>query len=443
MPTVRLPRGIRISIVPKGSRPDTALGARLVLVAAALAFSSAPARAEYHLQVGDVVEIAVARIPELKQRVPVQLDGSITFPQLGNLPIAGLTPSEAQARIQVILATKVFRQRMSDGRESNTLIDHDEVTATVVEYRPIYVNGDVAKPGEYAYRPLMTVRQAVALSGGYELMRYRMTNPVIESADLRAEYETLWTQFASEQAHIWRLKAELGEGKNLDQTTLKDLPVARSKITELVNLEAERLSANQTDFDRQKAFLQHAIAQGKEQIQVLSEQQKEDNQGAQADIEELQRTIDLYGKGSLPSPRVADSRRAVLLSSTRKLQTTAQLMQIQQQQDGFSRQVEKLDDQRRIDLLRELQDANMKLSEIQAKLQSTAEKLQYTSIVKSQLVRGGGNQPEIDVIRAGDKGGERIAANEETKLEPGDVVEIALKAGLPAWQRGRQESNAQ
>jgi polysaccharide export outer membrane protein len=439
MPTIRLLHGIGGSFFRIASRPDNVLGVRLALLAAALLCSAAQARADYRLQVGDVIEIAVARMPELRQRVPVQLDGSIAFPMLGNLSVAGLTPSEAQAKIQVVLATKVFRQRMSDGRESDTSIDHDEVTATVVQFKPIYVNGDVAKPGEYSYRPLITVRQAVALSGGYELMRYRTTNPILESADLRAEYETLWTQFAKEQAHVWRLKAELGEQKNLDRSTLRDLPVARSTITELLGLEAAQLKARQTDLEREKAFLRHAITQGAEQIQVLSEQQKEDDQGAKADVEELQRTIDLYGKGSLPSPRVADSRRAVLLSSTRRLQTMAQLMQIKQQQDGFSRQVEKLDDQRRIDLLRELQDAEMKLSEIRAKLQSTAEKLQYTSIAKSQLVRGGGSQPEIIVVRAGDKGRERVAVNEETELEPGDVVEVALRLGSPTGQHDVQE----
>ncbi|MEO8318349.1 MAG: polysaccharide biosynthesis/export family protein [Bradyrhizobium sp.] len=439
MPTIRLPCGTGGSFFRKAFRPGTALGVKLALLAAVLLCSAAQARADYRLQVGDVIEIAVARIPELKQRVPVQLDGSIAFPMLGNLLVAGLTPSEAQARIQVVLATKVFRQRMSDGRETDTSIDHDEVTATVVQFRPIYVNGDIAKPGEYSYRPLLTVRQAVALSGGYELMRYRTTNPILESADLRAEYETLWTQFAKEQAHVWRLKAELGAAKNIDQSTLRDLPVARSTVTELLGPEAAQLKARQTDLEREKTFLQHAITQGAEQIQVLSEQQKEDDQGAKADVEELQRTIDLYGKGSLPSPRVADSRRAVLLSSTRRLQTMAQLMQIKQQQDGFSRQVEKLDDQRRIDLLRELQDANMKLSEIRAKLQSTTEKLQYTSIAKSQLIRGGANQPEIILVRSGDKGQERIAVNEETELEPGDVVEVALRLGPPTGQNDGQE----
>jgi polysaccharide export outer membrane protein len=432
MSAIRLPLGINVPFCGVACSPDRILGAKGALFAAALLCSTAQASAEYRLHVGDVIEISIMGAPELKQRVPVQLDGSIAFPMLGNLPIAGLTPSEAQAKIQAVLATKVFRQRRLDGRESEILIDHDEVMATVVEYRPIYVNGDVSKPGEYSYRPLMTVRQAVALSGGYELVRYRMLNPVLESADLRALYETLWAEFAKEQAHVWRLKTELGEDKNLDQGSLTNLPLARSVISEIVKLEAEQLKIRQMDYDRQKAFLQRALVLGEQQIRVLSEQQKQDDQGAQADIDELHKAIDVYGKGSIPSLRVADSRRAVLLSSTRKLQTSAQLMQIKRQQDDFSRQVEKLDDQRRMDLLRELQNANLRLSEIRAKLQSTAEKLQYATIVKSQFMRGSGDQPQIAVIRSSQEGQKRILAREESELQPGDVVEVTLRPGLSA-----------
>jgi polysaccharide export outer membrane protein len=406
----------------------------LLLFAAAMLCAASPARADYRLHVGDVIEISVARAPELKQRVPVQLDGSISFPMMGNLPVAGLTPAEAQSRIQAILATKVFRQRLSDGRDNEIMIDHDEVTATVVEYRPIYVNGDVSKPGEYAYRPLMTIRQAVALSGGYELMRYRMQNPVLEAADLRAEYESLWAEFAKGQALVWRLKTELGEDKHLDQSSLKDLPLKQSTISEIVHVEAEQLKARQADYDSQKAFLQRAIVLGDKQVDVLTEQQKQDDEGAQADIDELQRALEFYGKGALPSPRVADSRRAVLMSSTRKLQTSAQLMQIKQQQSDFTRQLGKLDDQRKMDLLKDLQDANVKLAEVRAKLQSTSEKLQYATLVRSQFVRGGG-QPEIVVIRMDEKGQTRIRANEESELQPGDVVEVTLRPGQTDDQR--------
>ncbi len=401
--------------------------ARSFLLAVAVLWSITPAKAEYRLHVGDAIEISVARLPELKQRVPVQLDGTISFPLLGRLSVVGLSPAEVQANVQAMLAAKVFRQRSSDGRENSVAIEPDEVTATIVEYRPIYVNGDVSRPGEQVYRPLMTVRQAIALSGGYDVMRLRMNNPILETADLRGEYESLWTEYAKEQAHAWRLKQELGQETTVDQATLLDVPVARSAVLAIVRVEAELLKTRQADRQAEATFLQRGIVQADEQIRVLSEQQKTEDQGNQADIEELERTKELFSRGTLPSLRVSDARRAMLLSSTQKLQTIAQLMQTRRQRDDLSRQIERLDGQRKSDMLKELQDTALAISKIQFKLQSTGEKLQYTSLAKSQLVRGFGNKPTITIVRNGAKGSESLSANEEFALQPGDVVEVALR----------------
>jgi polysaccharide biosynthesis/export protein len=412
-------------------------GARPFLLAVALLCSITPAKAEYKLKVGDVIEISVARLPELKQRVPVQLDGTISFPLLGTLPVASLSPAEVQGKVQAMLAAKVFRQRASDGRENSVTIEPDEVTATVVEYRPIYVNGDVSRPGEQAYRPLMTVRQAIALSGGYDVIRLRMNNPILEAADLQAEYESLWTEYAREQAHVWRLQQELGQRTTVDQKALLDVPVARSTALAIVNIEVEQLKTRQADEQTEKTFLNRGIVQANEQIQVLSEQQKTEDQGTQADIEELERAKELFSRGTLTMLRVSDARRAMLLSSTRKLQTTAQLMQTMRQRDDLSRQIERLDGQRRSDLLRELQDTTVALSRIRFKLQSTGEKLQYTALAKSQLARGFGGKPAITIVRNGAIGSENLIANEDFELQPGDVVEVALRVASGANPSGQ------
>jgi polysaccharide export outer membrane protein len=410
---------------------------RSFVLAAALLCSITPARAEYRLQVGDVIEISVARLPELKQRVPVQLDGTISFPLLGTLPVANLSPAEVQARVQAKLAAKVFRQRAPGGQENMVTIEPDEVIATVVEYRPVYVNGDVSRPGEQAYRPLMTVRQAVAQSGGYDVIRLRMNNPILEAADLQAEYESLWTEYARQQAHVWRLQQELGQEASVDQKALLDVPIARSTALAIVNVEAEQLKTRQADAQAERTFLERGIVQADEQIKILSEQQKTEDQAAQADVEELERAKDLLNRGTLTMIRVSDARRAMLMSSTMKLQNTAQLMLTKRQRDDFSRQIERLDGQRRSDMLRELQDATMALSRIRFKLQSTGEKLQYTALAKSQLAHGFGNKPAITIFRNGAKGSENLIASEEFELQPGDVVEIALRTATGADLSGQ------
>src|SRR5260370_32707257 len=151
---------------------------------------------------------------------------------------------------------------------------------------------------------------------------------------------------------------------------MMNVPIASSANSEIINAEAEYMKTKQSDYQREKAFLERGVRNGDDEVGVLSEQQKKEEQGLQSDLEELQKVVDLFGKGSLTSPRVTDARRAVLLSSTRKLQSSAQLLQVKKQQDEFARKLTKLDDQRRLDLLRELQDTSLRLNQIHEKLQS-------------------------------------------------------------------------
>jgi len=383
---------------------------------------------EYRLDVGDILEISVAGVPDLKQRVPVLPDGSISYPLLGTLVVAGLSNTDARLKIQAGLAAKVFRQRGPDGHETAVIIEPDQVTAAIAEFRPVIVNGDVARPGQQSYRPFMTVREAVALSGGYDLMRFRFDrNPFLESADLRSEYDAQWTEFIKEQANIWRIRSELGREGALDQKRLLEAPIRRSTIAEIVGLESEQLDVRQADYQGEKTYLQSLITQTSEHIQVVSEELQKDEEGLRADAQDLQRLTDLFTKGAVPMPRVTDARRALLLASTRKLQTASQLMQLQKQKLDASRQLDRLDAQRKSDLLRELQERSVRVSEIRSKLQSIDEKLQHTGMVRSQLVRGGGAKPELVVIRRGEHGRARLDADEDFELEPGDVIEVTLR----------------
>jgi polysaccharide biosynthesis/export protein len=400
-------------------------------VVAATAFVLTPgiAGAEYLLGVGDVIEITVARVPDLQRRVPVQMDGTISFPMLGSINALGITQLELQTRIQATLASKVIRVRLPDGREDSIAIDPSDVTAIVVEYRPIYVNGDVAKPGEYLYRPLMTVHQAIALAGGYDGLHATVGNPILESADIRSAYDSLWNECAKDEIHGLRLKAELNDKGDVDQKSLQHIPLAPSVIANLVKLETEQLKLRLLDNQREKAFLQHSIAQTEQQIGVLSEQESQEDQGTRADADELKRALDLFSKGTLTSSRVTDARRAVLLSSTRKLQITAQLMQVKKQQEEYARQLERLGDRRGADLLQELRDSDVALADCRSRLQGAREKVEYMAMARSRLGSDKTEtEPSITIMRKGPKEWESISGNNEFELQPGDVVEVSLRS---------------
>jgi polysaccharide export outer membrane protein len=398
---------------------------KIGLLAAALCYSLNPARAEYRLQGGDVVEISVSGVPELRQRAPVQLDGSITFPVVGTFMVEGVEVSEIRGKIQSAVASKVFRMRTPDGRELSRMFERDEVAATIVEYRPVFISGDVTRPGEQTFRPRMTVRQALASAGGFSAPA-RANAASFDAANLRSEYITVWLTLAREHARVWRIKADLGQNIDLDQKAIPPAPVPDATISQIVNLEIEYRTASSSDHERAKDFLRRSIEQADKQALVLSEQKQNEDEGVQADAQDLQKARAAYGNGSLPSPRVAEFRRAVLYSSTRQLQTTNQLMQVKRSRAEFARELEKIDDQRQIRLLAELQDATVKLTGERAKLRSVEEKLQLAGL-RPPRTSDGASQADIAVFRSSISGKERHTADADTELQPGDVIEVALR----------------
>jgi protein involved in polysaccharide export with SLBB domain len=118
----------------------------------AMLLAALPAWGAYKVQQGDTIEVAVAGIPELRQRTTVQADGAIAFPLVGAVAaVECLTPAELRSTVQTQRARKIYRLRANDGREILTVIQPEEVSAAIVAYRPIYVTGDVAKPGEQKF----------------------------------------------------------------------------------------------------------------------------------------------------------------------------------------------------------------------------------------------------------------------------------------------------
>ena len=404
-------------------------GCSLAILVATASGSSATAAA-YRLEPGDVVEFSVASAPELRQRAPVSLDGEVSLPLIGQVRAAGRPVADLRRTIEELLPTKVHRKRAEDGREYPVIISPDAFTLTIVEYRPVYLNGDVAKPGEQAFRPGMTVRQAVALAGGYDLMRFRMGNPFLDQADLRSEYDVLWTQFAKEDALIARLQAELANKGDIDRKKLAKTPVSPSVALQIEALEIEQLKLRNADFQKERVYLQEAMKKEDGRIGLLSDQQKKEREGTENDASDLARVQDLFQKGAVPITRVIEARRSILLSSTRVLQTIAQLSQVERERDDVGRKLQRVDDQRRLSLLKDLQDAGVRLDTLRTRLEAVSEKLMYTGVIRSQLTRGKGAKPELTIVRKGENGRQQLPGDEDFELAPGDVVEVSLKESL-------------
>jgi polysaccharide biosynthesis/export protein len=384
------------------------------------------------LEPGDVLELTVVGLPDLRQRVVVGLDGSVQINLAGTLPAAGRSYGELRDQIGTALSQKILKQRTPDGREIVVTIEPDDVTLTMMEYRPVYVTGDVAKPGEIPFRAGLSVGQAVALAGGLDTMRFRAGNPFLDASDMKGEYDTLWSDLVREQAHIARIDAELKARTDLSGLEIRGTPLRPSAVQQIIRLEADQLNVHNADFAKERDFFERAAAQAEAHLTVLTDQQKNEKDGADLDIADYERLRDLFQRGGVPITRLTDARRAMLLSSTRMLQTQVQIEQVKKDREDARRGVQRVTDKRQMDLTQELQTALSKISATRNRLEAVGDKLTYVGLIKTQLVRGKGAQPELRISRRGTGGRVRVAAQDETELLPGDVLEVSLAELAPA-----------
>lgn len=388
--------------------------------------------AQYKLAPGDTVEVSVGSAPEQRNRAQIQIDGTISLPGVGAVEVAGLTAAELQARMESVLQSRILRQRSPDGREQVLVVKPGDIITSVVEYRPIYVTGDVLTPGQQPYRASMTVRQAVAVAGGFSLLRSRAQPGAADPSDLVRDYQSLSTEYIKEYFHVLRINAELRGDDSFDRTGPKEISLPASETDPIVQSEAQSLKAAQIDFRKERSFLEDAVKQSDAQLVTLKKQQEGEEKGVQADEEELDRVIKLFGAGSLPSPRVTESRRSLLLSSTRRLQTTVEVMRLQRQREDFMRQIERLASQRTINLLRELKESNVRLADLRVKMQALSQKLQPVGGAGAVPIGTSDLRPEVTIIRKVGQQWDRIATSVDFDLEPGDVVDAALRPSAVA-----------
>ena len=384
----------------------------------------------YTLQAGDTLELSVAGIPDLHRKSMIGTDGSVALPLIGSVPAAGLTVPEVRAAIQSRMASKQFRLRTSEGRENVSLISPDEVLVSVAEYRPVYVTGDVAIPGQQAFRPGMTVRQAIALAGGFDLMRLRMNNPFLESADFRSEHESLWTDLVREQIRNARLRAELSHSEDIDVRRTNEAPVDGKVVAEMIENEKRIMAHRRADHANQKQNFQLSIWQTNEQLKLLEEQRVKEGEGSRADAEEYGKVQEFFKKGNTSMLRLSDSRRVMLLSSTRYLQTTVQFAQANRDRLELSRKLQNFEEQAQIDLNSSLQESNLRVEQLKSKIEAVSEKLMYTSLVKSQLIRGKGSKPNLTLVRRDGSETKTLKAEEDLPLVPGDLIDVSLRPDL-------------
>lgn len=107
----------------------------------------------YALGAGDKLRITIYGEEKLTGEYLVDGTGAVAFPLVGAIQAKGLTAS-------------AFADRLSDAL-SKGFLDNPSVAIDVLNFRPYYILGEVAKPGEYPFVEGLTVFSAAAKAEGF------------------------------------------------------------------------------------------------------------------------------------------------------------------------------------------------------------------------------------------------------------------------------------
>ena len=123
----------------------------------AAAYAAVPAAVQYdtayRLDAGDRLRVVVYGQEGLTNTYAIDAGGAITMPLIGSVAARGRTTSGLAAEIGAKLRGGYIRE--------------PSVAVEIEAYRPFFILGEVAAPGQYPYVPNMSIETAVAIAGGF------------------------------------------------------------------------------------------------------------------------------------------------------------------------------------------------------------------------------------------------------------------------------------
>jgi protein involved in polysaccharide export with SLBB domain len=114
--------------------------------------ATAAATAVPRFQGGEKIRITVYGESSLSGDFDIDPNGVVSLPLAGTVRAVGLTQPEFEREL-----AKKFK---------GEYLKNPKVTVTILQFRPIYLVGEVKNTGEFPYKPGLNILTAMALAGG-------------------------------------------------------------------------------------------------------------------------------------------------------------------------------------------------------------------------------------------------------------------------------------
>ncbi len=409
--------------------PTTAQPLRAEVGNSSVNYSGVP-ETEYKLGPRDKVRIQVFEWRPARDEIfawealnaeyTIDVSGRLALPLVGQVPAAGSSTGELAAVI-----SRRLQERMGTVTEPDTTVE-------IVQYRPFYIVGQVEKPGEYAFRPGLTVLQAVSISGG--LLRSTGADAMSLARDLvKSEGDETLMEHEHDMllARHARLTAEL-DGHN--SVVFPSVLAAKKNIPAIEALmENERLVFNSRlkSFNTQMSALSQLKSNLEKEVTSLGRQVEAHNRRVELLERELGGIRTLAKKGLATTPRLLGLERNLAQLQGDGLRLESRQTAVSQDITRTEISMIELQTKRANDITQAMQDTSIQLARIGTRKLVNGRLLtdtrQRAALQMSQTAEINRIIPNYLIVRtlAGDSF--ELTANETSVLLPGDTLKVEMQ----------------
>lgn len=395
---------------------------------AAYVLSSKSMAAEYRLGPEDKVRIMVFEWrpsrgeaypwSPLNSEFTVSNSGILSLPLIGDIRANSLTTEQVGSVVSDQLQKKMG------------LVERPSTSIEISKYRPFYVSGDVVNPGEFPFRPGLTVLKAVSLAGGlYRPLTGTAVGLQKDSTLARGDLRVLNSERLSLIAKQARLKAEsLNQQKTIDFPEELTRKGVSANVSEAVSQEQQIFESRRSAIRSKIDSLNRAKEILAEEISTLAAKDISLDKQLSLAINERQNVKSLADRGLVVSNRQLSTEQAVAQMESTKLDFRIARVRAEQDRSKLDRDVLELQDQRKAEILIELRQTESKIAELREKI-LTSQRLVSSAEMLLPIVErenSSENEPSVDfvIVRNNKENVVQVEAQGTSAVEPGDVVRV-------------------
>jgi polysaccharide biosynthesis/export protein ExoF len=379
---------------------------------------------EWRNSVGEVHEWSA-----LTDEFTVGPGGDLSLPLVGSVPAAGKTPEALSDAIADRLQSAVGTGK------------RPQVSVEIAHYRPFYIVGAVNHPGEYPYRPGLTVLQAQGIAGGlFRLTEGGMVQFQRSAQTTVGELRVLVLQSNRLIARRARLQAELDGGNEIKFPPELTQRQSDPEIAAVLKQEQQAFAAHRDALQSEiasRSQLKDLLAK-----EVVSLQQKI----ASADQEvgmlkaEVTKVNEFVRKGLAVAPREFSLRQNGMEMQRARLDLDTAVLRAREEIGKTDQSIVELQNQTRKEVLRELDDTNTKLAEVSARISTAGEIVQQDQATMPEIAASHPDQQGASVVytilRREGAGLQETEASETTLVQPGDTIRVKRQVETPIASGG-------